>query len=126
MSNSPVPRVLIIEDEPLVVFMLEDVLIDAGFAIAGVATRLQSALALVEAGDFDAVLLDANLAGVSSAPAALLLQARNIPFLVVSGYAPLQQDAAYSAGLHVSKPFRPATVIDALWSILPSFEKPRC
>lgn len=65
-------------------------------------------------------LLDANLAGVSSAPAALALTARAIPFLVVSGYSESQQHGAYAAGLYVSKPFSPETLIAALRNILPT------
>ena len=121
MSASRVPRVLIVEDEPMIVFMLEDLLSEAGFAIAGVASALAPALTLIESCDFDAALLDANLAGVSSAPAALALTARAIPFLVVSGYAEAQRHDAHSGGLYVSKPFNPASLIEAMWSILPDF-----
>ena len=122
MSVSHTPRVLIVEDEPMIIFMLEDLLTEAGFEIAGVATTLESALSLIETCTFDAVLLDSNLAGVSSAPVALTLSARAIPFLVVSGYATSQQSAAYSGGVHISKPFEPKALIEALASILPGFK----
>ena len=42
-------RVLILEDEPMIALSIEDILVDAGFAIAGVATKLEKALALIEA-----------------------------------------------------------------------------
>ena len=122
MSASHAPRVLIVEDEAIIAFMLEDLLTSAGFEIAGVATTLGPAMSLIETCNFDAAILDANLVGVSSAPAALALTARAIPFLVVSGYAPSQQSAAYSAGLPVSKPFKSKALIDALRSILPAFK----
>ena len=120
MPVSHVPRVLIVEDEPMIIFMLEDLLTEAGFEIACVATTLEAALSLIEACGFDAAILDANLAGVSSAPAAFALTTRAIPFLVVSGYSASQQDVAYSGGLHVAKPFKPETLIEALRSILPA------
>ena len=100
--------------------MLEDILAEASFEIAGVATTLQAALALIKTSEFDAALLDANLAGVSSAPAALALSSRAIPFLVVSGYATSQHNAAFRGGAHISKPFESKALIDSIWSILPT------
>lgn len=120
MLVSRVPRVLIVEDELMIVLMLEDLLTDAGFEIAGVATKLEAALASVQACSFEAAILDANLAGVSSAPVAAAFTARSIPFLVVSGYATTQQDGAFAAGLHVQKPFQTEALIQALRSILPA------
>lgn len=122
MLLSQKPRVLIIEDEPLIILTLEDLLAEAGFDIAGVATTLEAALSLIETSNFDTALLDANLGGVSSVPAALALSARAIPFLVVSGYATSQHNTAYSGAVHISKPFEPKTLIEAIWSILPEFK----
>ena len=122
MPVSHPPRILIVEDEAMIIFLLEDLLAEAGFEIAGVATTLEPALSLIETCGCDAAILDANLAGVSSAPAALALTARATPFLVVSGYSAAQQDDAYAAGLYVAKPFNTNTLIEALRSILPACE----
>ena len=102
----------------MIVLMLESLLTKAGFEVADVATKLKPALAFVEAGAFDVAILDANLAGVSSAPLATALTARSIPFLVVSGYATTQQSDAFAAGLHIQKPFQTKELIQALQSIL--------
>ena len=118
MRSSQVPRILVVEDELMIVLMLESLLLEAGFEVADVATKVEAALAFVEAGAFDVAILDANLAGVSSAPVAAALTARSIPFLVVSGYATAQQNGAFAAGLHVQKPFQTETLIEALRSIL--------
>lgn len=118
MRGSQVPRILVVEDELMIVLMLESLLLEAGFEVADVATKVEAALAFVEAGAFDVAILDANLAGVSSAPVAAALTARSIPFLVVSGYATAQQNGAFAAGLHVQKPFQTETLIEALRSIL--------
>ena len=120
MPVSQVPRILIVEDEFMIVLMLESLLIEAGFEVADVATKVEPALAFIEASAFDAAILDANLAGVSSAHVAAALTARSIPFLVVSGYATNQQNGAFSAGLHVQKPFQTEALIEALRSILPA------
>ncbi len=103
----------------MLAFMLEELLADAGLAIAGVATRLDAALSLIAAGGCDAAILDANLAGVSAAPAAAALKVRGVPFLVLSGYSPDQQKGAFSGATLLQKPCRSDTLIQALNDILP-------
>ncbi len=113
-------RILIVEDEPMLAFTLDDFLIGAGFEISGVAGRLEVALAMIEGGGCDAAIVDANLAGVSAAPAASALKARGLPFIVFSGYLPEQQKEAFSGAPFVQKPCQPEQLIQALRSILPS------
>jgi DNA-binding response OmpR family regulator len=113
-------RILIVEDEPMLAFVLEEFLTDAGFEIAGVAGRLEMALAMIESRVFDAAILDANLAGVSAGPVATALTARGLPFIVVSGYLPEQQPSAFSGALRLQKPCGPNDLIQALRSILPA------
>jgi DNA-binding response OmpR family regulator len=113
------PRILIIEDEAILALLLEEFLTDAGFEVAGVAGRLETALGLIKRGVFDAAIVDANLAGVSSGPAALALSAVGIPFVVVSGYLPEQQPRAFSGALCLQKPCRPDDLIQALRGLLP-------
>ena len=112
------PRILIVEDEPILAFALEEYLKSAGFAIAGVAGRLPAALSAIAGLVFDAAVLDANLAGVSAAPAAEALTARGVPFVVVSGYLPEQQQGAFSGGPRLQKPCRPEELERALRGVL--------
>lgn len=111
-------RILIVEDEPLIALSLEDVLTEAGFEIAGVAGRLDKALALVESCTCDAAIVDANLAGVSASPLAISLAARSLPYIVISGYAPEQMRGEYPRAVFLAKPFRPELLIETLNSIL--------
>ena len=104
----------------MLAFVLEETLVDAGFEIAGVAGRLETALAMIEGEGFDAAILDANLAGVSAGPAASALTARGTPFLVVSGYLPGQQQGAFSGAPRLQKPCRAEDLIAALRGILPA------
>lgn len=117
-DRQPKARILIVEDEPVLAFGFEEFLICAGFEIAGIVGRLPTALAAIENIAFDAAILDANLAGVSAAPAAAALTARGVPFVVVSGYLPEQQRSAFSAGPRLQKPCRPDDLIHALNDIL--------
>jgi DNA-binding response OmpR family regulator len=124
-SHTPVPdaehrRILIVEDEPMLAFALEDVLIDGGFEIAGVATELATALAIIASGVCDAAILDVNLSGVSAGPAASALTLRGLPFVILSGYSSDQQPTAFSGAPRLQKPCQPDRIIRALRNILPA------
>ena len=120
MKKSDKTRVLIVEDEPLIALGLDDLLVDSGYEVAGVAGKLRDALAIVELGGFDAAILDANLAGVSAGPVGAALTARGLPYLVLSGYSSKQQVGAFpGAARFLQKPCVPEHLIDALNKILP-------
>jgi DNA-binding response OmpR family regulator len=116
-------RVLVIEDEPMIALGLKNVLMQAGFSIAGVANKLDKALVLIEAGACDAAIVDANLAGVSAAPAAEALTARGLPFVVLSGYLPEQMQGVFS-GTFLQKPCRPERMIATLSALCAGLSSP--
>lgn len=120
LDNRPKPRILIVEDEPLIALDMQDELADAGFDVIDVAARLDQALTLIENRVYDAVILDTNLAGVNSSPAALALTARGLPYIVVTGYVSDQLLAPFGKVPLVTKPFDPPKLIAALYSILPA------
>lgn len=111
-------RVIIIEDEPLIAESLRTVLTEAGFEIAGVARRVEKAVKMIESVACDVALLDANLGGVSASPAAAALRARDLPFLVLSGYTREQLQREFLGGTFIQKPYRTAQLIDGLNAIL--------
>ena len=79
-------RVLLVEDEPLIAMMLEDFLDALGKTHAGTADCVAAALPLVEAGGFDAAILDVNLrGGEKSFAIADALAARGVPFVFATG-----------------------------------------
>src|SRR6185312_436022 len=77
-------RVLVIEDDPVVAMVLEAVLQKLGLEVI-VDLSVVNALTEIDAGEFDAVLLDMELRGESARPVLLALMARNFPFVVISG-----------------------------------------
>jgi len=111
-------RILIVEDEPMIALNLEELLVSEGFAIAGVAEKLEKAMGLVDPGLCDAAIVDANLAGVSASPVASALTARGLPFIVLSGYSPEQLPDAFRGALFIKKPCRPNQIIRALNSMI--------
>jgi DNA-binding response OmpR family regulator len=103
-------RILIVEDEAITALTLHDLLVEAGFEVACVG-RLEKALALIEGPGCDAAIVDTNLRGVSTSPAALALAARGVPFIVLSGYSSEQLHGDFPAALFMRKPCRPDKLI---------------
>ena len=83
---SAAPSILVVEDEPLISMMLEDFLDALGYRLAGIVDDVSGALRHVEAGGFDAALLDVNLRdGETSWPVADALSQRGQPFILATG-----------------------------------------
>ncbi len=78
-------RVLVIEDETLIVMMIEDMLTDLGCESVTTAATVNNALALINAQVFDAALLDMNLVGDTSTSVAEALVAHSVPFVYCTG-----------------------------------------
>lgn len=79
-------RILIVEDEFLLAMDLSDRLRREGCEVIGPASRESKALAVLERDRPDAVVLDLNLDGKLPVNLAETLVARQIPFVVVTGY----------------------------------------
>ena len=84
MSPTTAKRVLVVEDDPVVAMLVEDIVRDMGHEVL-INLSLQNALLEIEAGEIDAVLLDMHLRGEDARPILLDLLARKIPFIVLSG-----------------------------------------
>lgn len=111
-------RVLVVEDEMLVAMTLEDILIDLGLEVVGVAMHLQEALVLASRERLDVAVLDINLNGERSYPVAETLQARGIPFIFASGYGHADRDTAFSGAPTLAKPYLPDELAQALTQII--------
>jgi CheY-like chemotaxis protein len=86
--NSPFSgrKVLLVEDEMLVAWLVGDMLAELGCAVVGPASSVNQALAMIDAEAIDAVVLDVNLNGQMSYPVADALAARGVPFVFSTGY----------------------------------------
>lgn len=98
-------RVLVVEDEPLVGMMIEDMLGDLGCEVVDIATRIEHALTAIAEKPVDFVILDLNLGGRLTYPVADELTARAIPFIFATGYGAGGLDGAYAGRPILTKPF---------------------
>ena len=101
------PRLLIVEDSYFVTVDLEAMCAAHGWEVVGPAARVEQALLLARTSDFDAALLDINLAGEMSWEVADVLTARGIPFTFTTGYDHATiLPARLSKANVVTKPYR--------------------
>lgn len=117
-------RVLVVEDEMVVSWWLEEMLNGLGCLIAGPVARVAEALKMIEtAPAFDVAILDLNLNGQDSYPVADALVARHIPFAFGTGYNKDSLREAYRNFPMLQKPYGEAQLREVLLKLLPS-EKP--
>jgi CheY-like chemotaxis protein len=79
-------RILVLEDEPLVAMLLEEMLLDLGCEVVGPAYSLEQGERLAAEAELDAAVLDVNVNGEMSDPVANALKARGVPFALATGY----------------------------------------
>ena len=116
MTHAPLAgrRMLVVEDEPLIAMLLEDMLGDLDITIAGIAESVPAALDMVEAEGLDAAILDMNLRGRSVEPVAERLAERGIPFVFASGYGADALTDKHAGAPVLPKPFRREALEEAL------------
>jgi CheY-like chemotaxis protein len=99
-------RVIIIEDEALVVMLLEDMLTQIGCQVVGLASHLDKAVELAGSADADLAILDVNLDGQQAYPVAERLAARGVPFVFATGYGRHGMRHGFGDRPALQKPFR--------------------
>jgi CheY-like chemotaxis protein len=99
-------RILVAEDEALILMEIEDMLQDIGCEIVGPVATLDDALAAIRRDDLDGALLDMSLHGERITPAAEELVARGVRFVLCTGYGREAGDEAVIRDApRLTKPF---------------------
>jgi CheY-like chemotaxis protein len=99
-------RIFVVEDEPLIRLLLEDMLQDLGYTVTAQAARIGEALQAARAADFDAAILDVNVNGEDTAPVADILATQGTPFIFVTGYGTQGLPQAHRDRPTLKKPFQ--------------------
>ena len=104
-QDAPGRRILLVEDEGIIAMLVEDMLEDLGHELIRVANRLEDAVAAARNEAIDLAILDLNLGGVLTYPAADALAERGIAFIFAAGYGIDELKDAYSGRPTLQKPF---------------------
>ncbi|HEY0034302.1 MAG TPA: response regulator [Devosia sp.] len=105
---------LLVEDEAIIAFALEDMLGELGCEIVGPALRLDDAVQLAADATIDAAILDVNLNGLRSYPVAEILERRGVRFIFATGYDREGLEWTGSPAELIAKPYRREQVEAAL------------
>lgn len=110
--------VLVVEDEALVFFLLEEILLGIGCSVIGPGMSLKKASELAETRtDIDVAILDVNLSGKMVFPVAAILKRREIPFVFTTGYGETGLPEEWQGSPVISKPWAEADLISALTTL---------
>ena len=115
MATSPplaAPRILVIEDEPLIAMGLKLVLESMGCVVPALVDNAADAVAAAEAADFDLVLADVRLRGGEDGVAACqkIIRRRKVPVLYVTGNVDELNERGLDDLNVLPKPFKPAAL----------------
>ena len=113
-------RVLVVEDEMMILMMIEDMLTDLGCETVITAATVDQALDLIDGQEFHAAMLDLNLKGESSYAVADALIARGVPFVFSTGTTDHNMRDGYRDHSVVRKPFSHEKLAEALTRLLAS------
>jgi DNA-binding LytR/AlgR family response regulator len=98
-------RILIVEDEFLLAMELEMLLQQRGCMVLGPVSSVGQALAVLDGEQPQIALLDVNLKGERATPVAVALQARGVPFVLITGYSDAQlSEPELKNALRIDKP----------------------
>ena len=113
-------NVLIVEDEAIISFLIEDMLLELGCQSVTNVAGILEALSALDEGRPDVAVLDVNLDGQEVYPVAERLKACGVPFVFTTGYG---SDGLRPEWAHmpvVQKPFRADMLAKALLAVLAS------
>ncbi len=97
-------RILVVEDEPMIRMLLEDMLGELGYTVAAEAAGIEEALEATKNADFDLAILDADLKCQPALPVADALVTRGTPFVFATGYGKVPEP--YRGRPMLTKPFQ--------------------
>jgi CheY-like chemotaxis protein len=111
--------VLLIEDDPAISMIVQEMMIDLGMTNVTTAGRLGAALEAATNGGFDCAIVDLKLHGQETFEVARILTRRNIPFAFFTGYS-AESLREYASQPVLSKPFAEADLKGILDQLLGS------
>ena len=120
MGQQTPPRVLIVEDNPLIAMDLEDILEGFGCQVVGPISTLKETLKRLEEEQIDVAVVDYLLEDGNSGPIAETLNERSIPFALCTGAGEGEISSLFPHTPILSKPYNPDDVSLVVNSLIAS------
>lgn len=113
-------RVLVVEDDALLLLELEMVLTEAGARIAGLCQSVAEALPFAKGDGIDVAILDFGLGNETALPIVDYLVQHGTPFCFYTGQVGTEPRLEpYRGGRVIQKPARPQVIVNTLAALLP-------
>jgi len=119
------PHIITVDDDPNIRALLSAIISSLGYEVTG-AESGEAALNEIKTKQFDLVLLDHHMAGMSGIDTAKALNQQHVPFVYCTSVTEdevLRHAMAQGALNYIVKPFTPAKVIFAIASSLGRIEE---
>ena len=111
--------VLLVEDEMMIAWDMEQTLTAAGMRVLGPAASVDSALEIIKRKRPDAAILDLNLRGELVTPVARRLREMGVPFVLSTAYNHLRGgDAEFEGVENLGKPLASSRCVEVLGEML--------
>lgn len=111
-------NILLVEDEPSVLALLETAVSQGGGVVVGPATDVAGALSLIRTAQIDAAILDLIVMGIYCDEIADELSRQNIPYAITTGIGANKSHPELQAALAITKPFQAEYVQVVLTQLL--------
>ena len=118
------PRILVLDDEPLISMMMQDWLADLSCETIGPVHSVRDALDLIGSTALDGAILDVSLGAEDCYPVADRLRELGIPIAFATGYGPGGVASRFKGALILPKPFTFEGVKDVVAKLVGNFARP--
>jgi len=110
--------VLVVEDEPLIMLELEQMLSELGWHATHLASDIDRAAEVAQKEVLDLAILDVNVKGKTSFNVAHILEKRKIPIILATGYSTDVLTDNYPRAVYLQKPYTKIDLARALDRII--------
>ena len=127
--DSPINKksILIVEDDPVIISLINFMLKNMGYIVAGSASTAKDAIEAAQKLDPDLILMDIRMPVMSGLAAAEKIRAlesamnSHVPIIAITANAMIgDKEKCLSAGIddYISKPYQPAALINKIKNML--------
>jgi len=106
--------VFVVEDEPLILLELQQMLSELGWEVVHLASDIDSATEIARSTEFDLGILDVNVKGRTSSSVAEILRTKHVPVIVATGYYIENVIENYPGVIFLQKPYMTTDLENAL------------